>query len=122
MQHFITRNSIRTIMSLVISIDSSPLRKDAEGVIRVGGTRVSLDSVVVAFHDGSTPEEIVQQYPTLGLADTYAAVAYYLNHREEVGGYLRERRAQREQLREEVEARFNPQGIREKLLSRRKAK
>ncbi|HEV8486180.1 MAG TPA: DUF433 domain-containing protein [Blastocatellia bacterium] len=68
----------------MISTDSSPLRKDADGVIRVGGTRVSLDSVVVAFHDGSTPEEIVQQYPTLGLADTYAAVAYYLNHREEV--------------------------------------
>ena len=108
-------------MSLMISADSPPLGKDADGVIRVGGTRVSLDSVVVAFLDGSTPEEIVQQYPSLDLADTYTAVAYYLNHRDEVEGYLRERREQREQIREEVEARFNPQGIRDRLLSRRRS-
>jgi uncharacterized protein (DUF433 family) len=109
-------------MSLMISTDSPPLAKDAEGVIRVGGTRVSLDSVVFAFLDGSTPEEIVQQYPSLDLAHAYAAVAYYLNHRQEVEAYLDERRTQRAQIRVEVEARFNPQGIRERLLSRRTTK
>ena len=106
----------------MISTDSPPLRKDGDGVIRVGGTRVSLDSVVSAFLLGSTPEEIVQQYPSLDLADTYTAVAYYLNHRDEVDGYLRDRRTQREHIREEVEARFNPQGVRDRLLSRRKVK
>jgi uncharacterized protein (DUF433 family) len=109
-------------MSLMISTDSPPLATDADGLIRVGGTRVSLDSVVLAFLDGSTPEEIVQQYPSLDLADAYAAVTYYLNHRQEVEGYLRERHTQREQIRAEVEARFNPQGIRDRLLSRRKAR
>lgn len=109
-------------MSLMISSDSPPLTKDAGGVFRVGGTRVSLDSVVFAFLDGSTPEEIVQQYPTLDLADAYAAVTYYLNHRQEVDGYLRERKTQREQVRAEVETRFNPQGIRDRLLSRRRRK
>ena len=109
-------------MSLMNSTDSPPLAKDAEGVIRVGGTRVSLDSVVCAFLDGSTPEEIVQQYPSLELADTYAAVTYYLNHRKEVEAYLNERKTQREQIRSEVEARFDPQGIRDRLLSRRTTK
>jgi uncharacterized protein (DUF433 family) len=109
-------------MSLMISTDSPPLAKDSDGVIRVGGTRVSLDSVVFAFLDGSTPEEIVQQYPSLDLADAYAAVTYYLNHRQEVEAYLHERKTQREQIRAEVEARFNPQGIRDRLLSRRRAK
>ena len=94
-------------MSLMISTDSPPLAKDTDGVIRVGGTRVSLDSVVFAFLDGSTPEEIVQQYPSLDLADAYAAVTYYLNHRQEVEAYLHERKTQRQQIRAEVEARFN---------------
>lgn len=107
-------------MSLMISPDSPPLAKDDNGLIRVGGTRVSLDSVVFAFLDGSTPEEIVQQYPSLDLADVYAAVTYYLNHRQEVESYLSERQTQREQIRTEVEARFDPQGIRGRLLSRRR--
>jgi uncharacterized protein (DUF433 family) len=109
-------------MSLMISTDLPPLAKDADGLIRVGGTRVSLDSVVLAFLDGSTPEEIIQQYPSLDLADAYAAVTYYLNHRPEVEGYLRQRKTQRKEIRAEVEARFNPDGIRDRLLSRRKAR
>lgn len=106
-------------MSLMISTESPPLTTDADGVIRVGGTRVSFDSVVFAFLDGSTPEEIAQQYPTLNLADVYGAVAYYLNHREEVGVYLRDRQTQRGQIRKEIEARFDPTGLRDRLLARR---
>jgi hypothetical protein len=33
-----------------------------EGAYRVGGTRVSLDSIVYAFLEGQTPETIVQWY------------------------------------------------------------
>ena len=109
-------------MRLKISSDSPSLAKDADGVARVGGTRLSLDSLVFAFLDGSTPEEIVQQYPSLELADAYASVTYYLNHRQEVDGYLHERKTQRQQIRAEVETRFNPQGIRDRLLARRRAK
>lgn len=107
-------------MSLMISTEAPPLATDADGVIRVGGTRVSLDSVIFAFLDGSTPEEIAQQYPTLDLADVYAAVAYYLNHRAEIAAYLRDRQTQRAQIRQEVEARFDPRGIRDRLLARRR--
>lgn len=38
---------------------------------------------------GHTPEEIVQQYTTLSLADTYGAIAYYHQHRDQVEEYLR---------------------------------
>jgi uncharacterized protein (DUF433 family) len=109
-------------MSLMISTDSPPLAKDTDGIVRVGGTRVSLDSVVFAFLDGSTPEEIVEQYPSLELADAYGAVSYYLNHRQEVEDYLSERKTHRKEIRAEVEARFNPEGIRARLLSRQRAK
>jgi uncharacterized protein (DUF433 family) len=48
---------------------------DQAGVLRVNGTRVSLDSVIFAFNEGSTPEEIAQQYTTLNLADIYAVIS-----------------------------------------------
>lgn len=53
-----------------------------------------LDTVVAAFEQGATPEEIGLRYDTLDLADVYAAIAYYLRHRDEVGAYLRARKAE----------------------------
>jgi uncharacterized protein (DUF433 family) len=103
-----------------LSTTTVPLTTDEAGVMRVGETRVSLDSVIFAFHDGATPEEIVQQYPTLNLSDVYAVVSYYLQHRDEVEDYLEQRSAQRMELRKEVEARFDPRGIRERLLARQR--
>lgn len=106
-------------MSLTISTESVPLYADAGGVARVGGTRVSLDSVVFAFNEGSTPEEIVQQYTALDLADVYAVIGYYLRHRGEVDEYIAARLAQRDESRREVESRFDPHGVRARLLARR---
>lgn len=59
-----------------------------EGVIRVAGSRVSLDSVVQAFQDGATPEEICLDFPSLDLAKIYSVLAYYLTHRETIDAYL----------------------------------
>lgn len=97
-----------------------PLTADEAGVLRVSGTRVSLDSVLHAFNEGATPEEIVQDFPTLDLADVYAIVGYYLQNRAEVEQYLEQRRAHREELQREVEGRFSPQGLRERLLNRKR--
>jgi uncharacterized protein (DUF433 family) len=107
-------------MSLVISKEPIPLATDPDGVVRVGGTRVSLDSVIFAFKEGATPEEIVQQYSALDLAHVYAVITYYLLHHSEVEAYLDGRRAQREEIRKEIESRFDPHGIRHRLLARRK--
>lgn len=89
--------------------------------MRVGETRVSLDSVIFAFNEGATPEEIVQQYPTLNLTDVYAVVSYYLQHRGEVEDYLEQRCTQRLELRKAIEAHLDPQGIRERLLARQRS-
>ena len=43
-------------MSLSIAVEPLPLSKDADGVVRVGGTRVTLDTLVEAFHEGLTAE------------------------------------------------------------------
>jgi uncharacterized protein (DUF433 family) len=85
----------------------------------VEGARVSLDSLLYAFLDGSTPEEIVQQYPSLRLADVYTIIAYYLQNRAELDGYLSDRKAQRAQLHKELDPRHDLAGIRDRLLARR---
>lgn len=96
-----------------------PLTKDAHGVLRVGHTRVTLGTVLAAFADGASAEEIVQQYPTLPLADVYIIIGYSLRHTTEIKVYLQQRQAQRETIRHENERRFDPHGIRERLLARR---
>jgi len=61
-----------------------------DGVYRVGGTRVSLDSVVYGFLEGQTAETIAQSYPALTLEQVYGAIAYYLANRPEIDTYLRQ--------------------------------
>lgn len=95
------------------------LETDADGVVRVGNTRVTLDTIVLAFAEGATAEEIAQQYPSLQLADIYSVIAYYLRHRSAVEAYLRQRAQQAEQVRSHNETRFDPSGVRDRLLTRR---
>lgn len=103
-------------MSAVFEI---PIETDADGVIRVAGTRVTLDTLVAAFNEGATAEEIIQQYPSLELGDVYAVIGYYLHNRGEVEKYLERRREEAVRVRSENEARFDPEGIRDRLLARR---
>jgi uncharacterized protein (DUF433 family) len=106
-------------MSLVIEAPPVPLRTDEHGVMRVGKTRVPLDTVVYAFNQGSSPEEIVMSYPSLELGDVYAVVNYYLHNRTEVDVYLSQREAEAEQIKDKNEKRFPQEGIRARLLARR---
>lgn len=56
-----------SLMPLVLTVDPIPLITDANGVVRIQGTRVTLDTVVTAFLEGATAEEILEQYPSLQL-------------------------------------------------------
>lgn len=109
-------------MSLAIAQERLPLAEDADGVMRVGGTRVTLDTVVGAFNTGASAEDIVSMYPSLDLADVYAVIAYYLRRRAEVDAYLRRREEEAGAVRANNEARADPRGIRERLLARRAAR
>jgi uncharacterized protein (DUF433 family) len=51
---------------------------------RIDGTRVTVRSVAVCYRQGLMPEEIVQQYERLTIAQVYAALAYYHANREEI--------------------------------------
>jgi uncharacterized protein (DUF433 family) len=99
--------------------DPIPLVTDATGVVRISETRVTLDTVVTAFLEGAIAEEIREQYPSLQLSDIYSVIGYYLRHQTEVDAYLLERQRLASEVRQEAEKRFNPLGVRSRLLARR---
>ena len=107
------------IIPLEIVSDPVPLRIDEGGTVRVGKTRVTIDIVVAAFNQGATAEEIMYMFPGLELADVYAVISYYLRRREEVDAYLQRRQEFADEVRKQNQARFDSDGIRDRLLARR---
>lgn len=80
-----------------------PLRLDPHGAIRVGQTRVLLDVVLHEFDSGATPEEIVDCYEGLELADVYSILSYCLRNRPAINAYLQRREAEAQSLRRTIE-------------------
>lgn len=100
-------------------VDAIPLAQDAYGVYRIGGTRVTLDLVVRAFHRGATAEEIVQAFPSLELSDVYQVIGYYLKRSAEFSEYFKKRESEERELLA-AHPEWSPNGLRERLLARRK--
>ena len=61
------------------------------GKPRINGTRIRLQDVMI-WHErlGRSAEEIVRDFPQLSLAQVYAALAYYYDHRTEIDAQLQE--------------------------------
>lgn len=108
-------------MNLATVAEPVPIREDADGVVRVGETRVRLASLLYHHKQGATPEELRDRFPSVSLADVYATIAYYLRHQDEVDEYLAQVDAGAEAARRTIEARPETQALREKLLARRDA-
>lgn len=100
------------------AIINVPLRTDDDGVIRIGSTRVTLETVIHAFQRGETPEQIIDSFDVLKLADVYAVVSYYLEHRDEVDEYMHRAQIEAEIMRQEINKRNTdlPE-IRERMLA-----
>ena len=106
-------------MRLTIEAEIAPLRIAADGTVYVGKTRVPIDTIIEAFSEGYSAEEIAMQYPTIEIGDSYAVIAYYLRHRSQVEIYLDDRRKEADRVRRNYETRFPPKpGLRERLIAR----
>jgi len=81
---------------------------DEHGAIRVGDTRVSLDSVVAGFQRGDAPESIRLNFPALTLEEVYGAITYYLSNKDEVDAYLHRQDELWEKARQKAESIPNP--------------
>ncbi|HEX4338011.1 MAG TPA: DUF433 domain-containing protein [Polyangiaceae bacterium] len=96
-----------------------PLNEDADGVLRVAGTRVTLQTIVMAYDMGGTAEEIADRFPSVGLASVYEVIGYVLRHRPAVDAYLATQERLGAEVRADVEKHFSADGIRSRLLARR---
>lgn len=96
-----------------------PLVKDADGVVRVGHTRVTLETIYYVFLEGATPEETLLRYPSLNLADIYAIFSYCMTFPDDVAEYVQAQNEQAAAVRRANQARFPTQSLRERLLARR---
>ena len=88
-------------MIAIEAVQTVPLTKTPEGVIRVTDTRVPLDTLLHHYKRGASPEEITNRFPTVSLGQVHAVLAYYLSHQAELDAYLQEQ--------EEADAAFQKQ-------------
>jgi uncharacterized protein (DUF433 family) len=62
---------------------------DNSGVARIAGSRSRVSQIVVD-HRQMSPEQIVEQYPHLTLADVHAALTYYYDHQAQIDAEIEE--------------------------------
>ena len=74
---------------------------------------------MACFKQDESPEEIAYDFPTVGLGNIYATIAYYLRHQAEVDAYLEERDRKAQEIRRKIEARQDTRDLRERLLARK---
>lgn len=84
---FMSQDSVNSPLALDAHIEITP--GTCGGRPRIAGHRIRVEDIVV-WHDrmGQSADEIVSRFPQLSLADVYAALAYYHDHREEMDGQM----------------------------------
>ena len=95
--------------------ESVPLHEDARGSVRVIGSRVTLITIVSRYEVGDTVEEIHEGFPSVTIPQINAIIAWYLDNRAPVDGYVKEAEAKAEKLRQEIESQPGYITLREKL-------
>ncbi len=66
---------------ITLEREAPPPRQHAHGVIHVGQTRASLESVISLLGQGAIAEEIALRYEVLDLHEIYATLSYFVDHR-----------------------------------------
>ncbi|MGA2031402.1 MAG: DUF433 domain-containing protein [Thermoguttaceae bacterium] len=80
----------------------------------IAGHRVRVMDII-AWHQlrGMGPDQIVDMFPGITLADVYAALAYYFDHRQEIEEEFRKEDRLAEWVKENIPSKI-PQELREK--------
>jgi len=98
--------------------ETVPLTQWDNGSIRVGGTRVTLDTVIARFQVGDTPEDIQDSFPSLTVQQINASIDWYVNNRAEADEYLEHQKAEAERILQRLESDPEYQAHRQLLLRR----
>lgn len=108
----------QTAQAIISKIGDAPLALDADQVIRIGRTRVTLDTVIATFLEGATAEEIAEDYSSLELADIYLVLGFYLRHKAIVDRYVEQRHQLGAAIEKDVRESNKNGSLREKLMDR----
>ncbi|MBM3236105.1 DUF433 domain-containing protein [Candidatus Poribacteria bacterium] len=93
----------------------------SEEDIRIRGTRIGIESVLLEYiRNQTTPEKIAQRFPTLSLEQVYATILYYLHNKETAGAYLANHLEYCRKAREEYEKNLPPVIMRLRQLKGKK--
>ena len=106
-------------MTLTLEPQPVPLAIDQDGEVRVGGTRITLHSVVVLYERGETVEGIVSAFESLTPSVLHAVLAYYHAHPDEVREYMRRYEEEAEELRRELSVTCGQEEFRGRILARK---
>jgi uncharacterized protein (DUF433 family) len=83
------------------NIESTP--GTCGGKPRIAGTRIKVSLIAtLSERNRMTPDDIVEAYPHLTLAQVHAALAYYWSHREEIEEEIREEQRFVEELEKQL--------------------
>ncbi|MEH1927822.1 DUF433 domain-containing protein [Nostoc sp.] len=76
--------------------------------IRIKGHRIGIDNVIQYYLQGCSPEQILEELPSLNLEKIYATLTYYLHNRVEIDAYMLRLAKWREQRYQESSANPSP--------------
>lgn len=95
-------------------------KEGEHGALRIGDTRVSLDSVYYRYMDGASPEEIAEMFPAISLAEVYGTIGHILANREAMDEYIRQGEIHAEKVQAMIEEKYGDrmQEFKERLRER----
>ena len=107
-------------METLETTQSPNLTRTADGTLRIGATRVALESVIHHFKLGATAEEVAHKFPALQLAQVYSVFAYFLNNQAAVEQYLQAQETASDELQARIEAccQSDAEKMRARILAR----
>jgi uncharacterized protein (DUF433 family) len=106
-------------MTALTPTQDVPLTQWDDGTIRIKGSRLKLEYILHQFKAGATAEQIQDSYPSVTLRDVYGAIFYYLQNREAVDEYLRQREEAGNDGIRFIDEHFNTKELRDRILARR---
>ena len=75
------------------TVGAVPLEQLEDGTVRFAGTRVSLDSIIIAHKQGRKPVQINESFDLINVPDIEKAIAFYESEKAIVDDYLNAREA-----------------------------
>jgi uncharacterized protein (DUF433 family) len=109
-------------IAMTIAADPLPMVADEHGVIRVSGTRVTLDTLLDHYNQGYAVDDLHTAFPSIPVADIHTVIGHYLRHKGEVDAYLGAKRREAEDTRRKSEAVPGNALLRQRLHATKRAR